>query len=622
MISLRTVGFVSILFVLHAQAADLTLRGTVVDREGTAIAGASVYVNQERQPQRVETDAQGRFRVDDLAVGRIEAVAVKEGYAIGGIEATMVGPAEVEIILYEPEATRLRITNKRGGVVEGARIKTMFLSDRYHVSVEDLVDLGFPSYRSGRDGYLTIPDLPKGSYLSLVVEHRDFADFHLVTFPVGRELSLPMNPGRTVRGRILSAEGAGVARARVSLFRYGSTGKREFAEVLTDPEGFFVATVEPGDYYIAVKHAAHASPPAVPVRVLPDGEDPSGEITMLPPRYLEGHVEYEGGKPAPAIPVAFVVEQVIVAESWTQSDGSFELLIPPVEGVVRVEPPAGFYTDQIVTAYLEDAVRGEANPITLKPLPRLRGVVRDSDGAPLPNALVTSLNLPETTRVLTDASGAFDIAMNRIPFREQLRFRVEHPLRARRAEFEFDIAQREAVDVKLESYTLTVEKPDSRRKDAEEPVAPEWVNNLDHMVDKLAPEWTCDTWFNSEGVSLASLRGKVVVLVLWGGFPADNGVPEQVSEVAILHRMLRGVEDVAFVGIHDNGKEPDEIRPMLEAAGIEFPVGRDNQESLTLDAYNVIFIPQVVVIDQEGRLRYYRVDDQLLDMIKHLRRSR
>ena len=234
-----------------AHAADIALDGRVTDSDGTAIAAADVYVNQNRQPQKTTTDADGRFHVGGLEVGRLEVVARKDGLAIGGIEADIVGTAAVAIVLTEPAETRLRVTDKNGLLLEGARIKTMFVSDAFHVSVEDLVPLGFPSYRSDAEGYLVIPDLPKGSYLSLVVERRDFSDFQLVTFPVGKELSLPMTPGRAVRGRILSSDGDPVAKARVSLFRVGSTGKREFDEVLSDPEGFFVATVEPGEYYIA-----------------------------------------------------------------------------------------------------------------------------------------------------------------------------------------------------------------------------------------------------------------------------------------------------------------------------------------------------------------------------------
>lgn len=613
------------LLLIPEPAGAIALHGTVLDRDGNPVDGANVYISQNRNPQRVQSGAQGRFHVDGLEVGRVEVVAEKTGFAIGGIEATIVGDADVALRLPDPQETRLRVMDKRGATVTGARIKTMFVGDRFHVSVEDLVPLGFPSYRSDDQGYLTVPDLPKGSYVSMVVEHRDYADFKLVTFPVGRELSLPMSAGRTVRGRILASDNVGVARARVALFRYGAGGRREFAEVLTDPEGFFVATVEPGDYYIAVNHAEHASPPPVPVRVPADGEEPTGEIVMLPPRHLAGSVAFPDGKPAPATPVAFVIDQVIVAESWTQTNGRFELLIPPVAGLVRVEPPRGYYVDQLVTAHLEHASRGEASPIVLKPLPRIRGVVHDSDGGTIANALVASQNLAEPIRVLTDAAGAFDIALDAVPFQESLKFRVDHPLRARRQEFEVDIDRNAPVNVKLESYTLKVEPDDApkrqRRDDA--PTAPgiEWANQLGHMVNKPAPEWQCDTWFNSEPITLAGLRGKVVVLALWGGFPADNGVPDAIREANVLHTMLRDVDDVVFVGIHDNGKEPDEIRAMLEQEGIEFPVGRDDADSHTLDAYNVVFIPQIVVIDQRGHLRYYRTPDRLLELIKALRRT-
>ncbi len=594
-----------------AHAADIALDGRVTDSDGTAIAAADVYVNQNRQPQKTTTDADGRFHVGGLEVGRLEVVARKDGLAIGGIEADIVGTAAVAIVLTEPAETRLRVTDKNGLLLEGARIKTMFVSDAFHVSVEDLVPLGFPSYRSDAEGYLVIPDLPKGSYLSLVVERRDFSDFQLVTFPVGKELSLPMTPGRAVRGRILSSDGDPVAKARVSLFRVGSTGKREFDEVLSDPEGFFVATVEPGEYYIAVQHPQHASPPPVPCLVNAEGDEPTGQIQLMPPRFLQGRVEDQAGKAYPGVPVEFVIEQTIVAQTWSQLDGSYQLLIPPRPGRVRVDPPRGYYTDQIITVHMEDKERAEVGAVVLKPLPLVTGQVIDSDNAPLANALITSQNLPTVVRSVTDKAGRFAIALDRLPFEEKLRFRVDHPVRFRRAEFEVDVADTTPLAIELETY-----KPEL--KDADPPAM---GNRLEHMVDKPAPEWTCDQWFNGGPLALSGLRGKVVVLTLWGGFPVNEIVPDAVREMITLHEVLRGVDDVALVAIHDNGKEPKEIQDMIDKAGIQFPVGRDNPDSVTLDAYNVVFIPQTIVIDKEGKIRYYVTQNRLLDLIKDLRRQ-
>jgi hypothetical protein len=609
--ALLVVACLSPLFTGPARAAGITLTGLVTDTAGNPVEGADVWVNQDRRPRRLITDDQGTFHTGDLGVGRIEVVARKEGLALGGVDATIVGPADIHIVLREPQVTRLQVTDKHGNMLEGARIKTMFLADTFHVSVEDLTPLGFPSYRSDSQGYLSIPDLPKHSYLSMVLEHRNFADFHLVTFPVGKELALPMAQGRTVRGRVLASDRTPLARARVSLFRVGAGGKREFAEVVTDPEGFFAATVVPGNYYIAAKHPAHASPPPIPVEVLPTGEEPSGEVLMLPARFVHGRIQDENGNAQAGIEVAFVIERMIVAQTWSQLDGAFDMLIPPVPGNVRVAPPPGYFTDQIVAVALENAQAATISPVVLKRLPVIRGRVLDTDGAPLPNALISSLNLPKPIRIVTGEAGLFQISLDRVPIEEEVRFRAEHPLRFRANEFSIDIGSKEQHTV-----TLEIVEPDLAPGDP-----PRFGNAIDHLIDDPAPRWRCDTWFNSDPIAPADLKGKVVVLTLWGGFPTGEVVPDRIQELIVLHRLLEDVPDVQFLAIHDGGKEPQEIQDLIDQAGIAFPVGRDVPDATTLDSYNVMFLPQTVLIDKKGLLRYHRVDGRILDLIKDLRRQ-
>ena len=55
-------------------------------------------------------------------------------------------------------------------------------------------------------------------------------------------------------------QGQGVARARVSVYRFGTGGQHEFAEVLSDHEGFYTAVVPENDYFVAVRHADYVIP--------------------------------------------------------------------------------------------------------------------------------------------------------------------------------------------------------------------------------------------------------------------------------------------------------------------------------------------------------------------------
>ena len=50
------------------------------------------------------------------------------------------------------------------------------------------------------------------------------------------------------------------------------------------------------------------------------------------------------------------------------------------------------------------------------------------------------------------------------------------------------------------------------------------------------------------------------------------------------------------------------------------PIGCDADPFLTFDLYNTNTIPQTVLIDKQGILRYYKVDGRILELIKDLRR--
>jgi hypothetical protein len=68
---------------LNAQGATATILGTVTDTSGAAIPEAAVQVKnvQTDVTQSATTDAQGRFRVSDLAVGEYEVQTSKSGFS-------------------------------------------------------------------------------------------------------------------------------------------------------------------------------------------------------------------------------------------------------------------------------------------------------------------------------------------------------------------------------------------------------------------------------------------------------------------------------------------------------------------------------------------------------------
>ena len=131
------------------------------------------------------------------------------------------------------------------------------------------------------------------------------------------------------------------------------------------------------------------------------------------------------------------------------------------------------------------------------------------------------------------------------------------------------------------------------------------------MLDQLAPEWVTSQWFNSPPLTLADLRGRIVVLgtfqMLCPGCVA-NGLPQLQRVEQTFAR-----EDVAVVALHTVFEHhaammPVALEAFLHEYRIGFPVGFDAHDDpagmpITMQRYNLRGTPSLVLIDRQGRRR-------------------
>ncbi|MBI5092434.1 MAG: carboxypeptidase regulatory-like domain-containing protein [Candidatus Hydrogenedentes bacterium] len=598
---------------LGASTPVFVVNGVVNDPTGPPAAGTAVWLSQDRIVHKAATDTKGVFVFTSVAPGAIEIVAYKKGAALDGLDARVVGDSTVQLTLREPDVLPVKVLNQAHEPLPGARVKSMFVGGRFHVSVEDLVDLGFPSVRSDDKGMLLVGDLPRGSNVSVTVAHRDFAENRFPPVPVtAKALPIILYPGVRLRGQVTTPDKKPAIRARVSVFRVGAQGQREFAEGVTDPEGFFNVTVRAGEYLVAAHHTDFASPDPKPVTLV-DKDENTLDIQMQPIRTVRGTVLTPDGKPAAAVEVAYIMNGGIRDQAMTIRDGAFLLRVPPGEGRVHVLPPDGYIPENPVdtTLKLEKEAEVALPPIKLKALPEITGTALNAEGQPEPGALVSSVDLdpPQWTR--TGADGGFRIQLPRVPFEHTASFRVENGRRFQRGEFKVSFDELTPAKVQMKEFD-----PDTSaaRRDR-------IVNNLDALVGKAAPEWACRAWFNTDGIMLKDLRGKVVVLTLWGGFDTLGPGKNRITELNTLYDVFQGVDDVVFVGIHDGGSDASEVKSYVERSGIRYPVGLDSEPFVTFGLYQTASIPQSVLIDKKGVVRHYEMDGRLLELIKALRRD-
>jgi thiol-disulfide isomerase/thioredoxin len=120
-----------------------------------------------------------------------------------------------------------------------------------------------------------------------------------------------------------------------------------------------------------------------------------------------------------------------------------------------------------------------------------------------------------------------------------------------------------------------------------------------------APDFTgIDGWLNSPPLTLADLRGKVVLIDFWT-FSCVNCV-RTIPHLKILYDDYKN-DGFTIVGVHspefDFEKVPANVAAAVTRLGITWPVAIDSQMA-TWNAYQNEYWPAEYLLDQQGRIAY------------------
>lgn len=117
------------------------------------------------------------------------------------------------------------------------------------------------------------------------------------------------------------------------------------------------------------------------------------------------------------------------------------------------------------------------------------------------------------------------------------------------------------------------------------------------MRGDIAPEITVRDWFNSEPITLESLRGKIVVLEFWATWcpPCRTSIPH-------LNKLNEEYKDkgVVIIGITQESK--GKVKSFMERVPMEYIVGANGGN--TSQTYGVRGIPHAFIIDTKGIVRW------------------
>ncbi len=130
------------------------------------------------------------------------------------------------------------------------------------------------------------------------------------------------------------------------------------------------------------------------------------------------------------------------------------------------------------------------------------------------------------------------------------------------------------------------------------------LTTLALAASSVPPDFThhkADDWINSEPLTLASLKGKVVLVEFWA-FECDNCIK---SRGWIDSLQAKSASGLVIVGVHTPElaaeRNPAAVRHAVEQLGIHYPVMIDGDSSYW-NALHVQYWPTFCLIGRDGLL--------------------
>lgn len=381
---------------------DQLLEGQVLDHRDQPVGGATVSIDTQ-PPRIVVTEADGSFVMDGLLRRRYQVTA--------SATAGVAGPVTVRLDAdTDPVVLRLEAPGSVTVVVVDAATRAPIAGADVEVRAPLVVTAS-----TGPDGNATLTPVVRGHW-NVIARAPGHARAHGAVI-VGAEpiaITLALDRGVAVHGRVLDSQGGPIAGARVwavssSDWTDGVSPERDGVSAGSDGR-FVLDGVGAGAYRLRGRAHGYA-PGSSADLIVGDAAVEPVTITLPDAATLRGRVEYGDGKPAAGAAVRVYLPGGHQPVTHAGDDGRFVIADLPRNTVsVAAEGQGASCWSQAVSLEGGDA----EVTLRLDLTDAVAGVVVDSSGTPIEAAQVEVSLVRDGSRFvrgeLTDGAGSFRIA--------------------------------------------------------------------------------------------------------------------------------------------------------------------------------------------------------------------
>jgi thiol-disulfide isomerase/thioredoxin/protocatechuate 3,4-dioxygenase beta subunit len=142
----------------------------------------------------------------------------------------------------------------------------------------------------------------------------------------------------------------------------------------------------------------------------------------------------------------------------------------------------------------------------------------------------------------------------------------------------------------------------------------------EELVGKDAPPIEVSAWLQSPQKALPDLKGSVVLVDFFAVWCTP--CKEKLPEIEALHKKYRD-RGLITIGLHGDENPPEEVTQYCEDLGLTFSVGMipsstSEEGARAYQSYGIQFLPFVVLIDKDGKVRHIDVTEGLEEKIEEL----